>query len=447
MKNNINFTLAVLLLSLMSCDNFLEEKPDQRLVVPGTLDDLQAMLDNTALQNDPYSGEICAGDYYLTDADWQAMTSEQHKRAYIWENTYTTVTNDWYTPYRNIYWANIVLENVEKIERDAASQARWDDLKGQALFLRARGLLSVAAIWAPVYDESNAQQKPGIPLRLTSDFNTPSTPASVEETYNQIIQDLTQAAALLPEKPVHVIRASRQAALALLARSYLLMGKYSECLEACNQSLDIDRMLIDLNTLDSARAYPVGQFSPEVIYFSQLPNPVPLSINRAKMDTALYHSYAKDDLRRSLFYRDNKNGSYSFRGSYSASSTPFSGLAIDEVYLMRSECQARTGDVNGAMATLNELLVTRWRKGKFVAYASGNHEEALKLILEERRKELLMRGLRIADLKRLNRDGFNISVSRTVGNMTYTLAPNDLRYNVLIPEEVIANSGLIQNER
>ena len=69
------------------------------------------------------------------------------------------------------------------------------------------------------------------------------------------------------------------------------------------------------------------------------------------------------------------------------------------------------------------------------------------LILLERRKELLMRGLRWMDLKRLNMEGAAITLTRTVNGQVYTLPPNDLRYALPIPEDVIAISGMQQNPR
>ena len=67
--------------------------------------------------------------------------------------------------------------------------------------------------------------------------------------------------------------------------------------------------------------------------------------------------------------------------------------------------------------------------------------------LKERRKELLFRGLRWSDLKRYNRDGAGISLERTVNGTTYTLPPNDLRYAIAIPEDIIKMTGMPQNPR
>jgi len=71
----------------------------------------------------------------------------------------------------------------------------------------------------------------------------------------------------------------------------------------------------------------------------------------------------------------------------------------------------------------------------------------LQLILRERRKELVMRGIRWTDIKRLNLEGANIVLTRKIGADTFTLLPNDLRYALPLPESLLEVSELIQNPR
>lgn len=58
-----------------------------------------------------------------------------------------------------------------------------------------------------------------------------------------------------------------------------------------------------------------------------------------------------------------------------------------------------------------------------------------------------MRGLRWMDLKRLNKDSANIILTRQVNGQTYTLQPNDLRYALPLPEDIIQITGMQQNPR
>ncbi|MBX2954429.1 MAG: RagB/SusD family nutrient uptake outer membrane protein, partial [Leadbetterella sp.] len=89
----------------------------------------------------------------------------------------------------------------------------------------------------------------------------------------------------------------------------------------------------------------------------------------------------------------------------------------------------------------------RWKKNTYVPYEFTEKDSALNIILTERRKELVFRGLRWPDLKRLNRDGANITLTRKVDGEMHTLPPNDPRYAIAIPEEVIELSDILPNPR
>jgi hypothetical protein len=68
--------------------------------------------------------------------------------------------------------------------------------------------------------------------------------------------------------------------------------------------------------------------------------------------------------------------------------------------------------------------------------------------LAERRKELIYRGIRWSDLRRLNRDSrFGIILTKTLNGVTYSLLPNDKRYVLPIDEIEIRLSGIQQNNR
>lgn len=436
----------------IGCKDFLDVRPDKSLVIPSTLEDLQAILDDYNNQvSDPTYGEISADDYYLTDAGWTTVPEEGHRRAYIWEKNYlfSDITSlEWLNVYRNVYKANTVLEKLIEIERNNKNKDLWDDIKGQAYFLRARSFLSVANIWALAYDPNNAKEKLGIPLRLESDFNIQSKRSTLQETYSKILDDLNNAISLLPVKSIHASRASRIAALALQARTYLFMRDYENCGRVSNECLKLKDNLMDFNKLDAKKNYPLPQFNEEVIYVSQIGNPQPLRNNRAKIDSTLISLFDKGDRRKEVFFRDNGDGSFGFKGSYQGSAALFSGLATDELYLMRAECSVRKGEIEKGLKDLNKLIKSRWDdKIEFMPVNVSNKERLLDLILIERRKELLMRGIRWPDIKRLNLEGKEIRLVRKINGQTFFLEPNDLRFALAIPESVIEISKIEQNPR
>ncbi len=121
------------------------------------------------------------------------------------------------------------------------------------------------------------------------------------------------------------------------------------------------------------------------------------------------------------------------------------------MYLIRADLYARAGNIAAALQDLNTLLAARYQTGTFTPYqaTSLSADQALALIISERRKELCYRNeLRWADLKRLISDSrFAITLTRNLAGTTYTLAPGDKRYTFLIPISVVQITGIPQNER
>lgn len=453
MKKN-NYIVIALLLSVTAfsfggCKKYLEAKPNQALAVPTSVQDLQALLDAYfRVNNDPGSSEASADNYYLTYADWSSLT-EPYRGLYTWEkdHVFANYPNDWSQIYNTVFITNVVLDNIDKIDKNIGNTTDWNNAKGSALLLRSKAFFQAADIWCGPYKAATAGATPGIPLRTNEDFNITSVRSSLKETYAEITRGLKEAATLLPVTPIHVMRPSRPAAYALLARAYMAMGLYDSCRVYADACLQLRNTLLDYNSVNATAAYPISRFNTEVIMESMIPIPRILSITMAKIDSVLYTSYASNDLRKTIFFRNNNNGTYGFKGSYEGGGNLFSGIAVDEVYLMRAEVYARTGNTNAAMNDLNTLLQTRWKTGTFTPLTANAASDALQLILTERRKELLMRGLRWMDLKRLNAEGANITLTRVLNGQTYLLPPNDLRYAIALPEDVIALSGISQNPR
>lgn len=459
-QRNLFLCIAfALMVGFAGCKKFLDEKPDQTLTVPSTLQDLQSLLDNylQVNQRDPSAGEISADDYYLSDADFAAM-NETDRNMYTWQknNLFADgIDNDWARCYLNVGRANQVLYGINRIKREPNDEAAWNNTKGNALYLRGRAFLMAISIWSVAYDQATAGTDPGIPLRLSPDFNEPSVRASVQTSYDQVIKDFKEAAGLLPETALHVVRPSKAAAFGMLARTYLWMRKYDSCFKYADSCLQLRSGLKNYSELNAGATYPFSTIrytNPEDLSnFIIAGPPAPLSISRAKIDSTLYNAYDVNDLRKKIYFRVNTGinaGTYAFKGSYFGSSVPYNGIATDEVWLMRAECFARTGNKQAALDDLNTVLSKRWNNAVvFVPAAANDAGEALQKVLLERRKELIFRGLRFMDIKRLNREGVGIVLRRRINGEIISLQPNDKRYALPIPADVIALSGMQQNER
>lgn len=447
------FLCFILFLSVLSCTKVLDVKPDKKMVIINSLRDLQALLENYNWVNRGYSiGEAGSDNYYITSADYARLSDEQ-RNFYKWNPEMIfriNATNSWSGIYDNVYRANTVLFNLDKILRTKNDELEWNNVKGQALFLRAKSFLSVATVWSLGYDNQTASKDLGIPLRLDPNFNLPSVRSNLSETFAQILGDLKESIDLLPVTSISSVRPAQPAATALLARTYLYMREYDSAYKYANLSLKLKDGLIDFNTLNTSDNFPFRTIffdnNPEVIHYSSVAALTMLQSSFAKVDSTLYQSYNVNDLRKEVYFRTNGNGTYFFRGSYLGSPF-FDGISTPETYLIRSECAIRLGNISEGLGDLNLVLRKRWRSGRFSPLTSTNQQEVLGWVLAERRKELAFRDLRWMDIKRLNKEGAGIILKRVILNETFLLPPNDLRYAMAIPEDIIAMTGMPQNPR
>jgi tetratricopeptide (TPR) repeat protein len=328
----------------------------------------------------------------------------------------------------------------------------WNNVKGSALYFRGEAFFNVSQIFTRPYSLTFPDYA-GIPLRLSADPAGTSVRAGLQDTYQQILKDLKGSLNYLPDVPLYKVRPSKPAAYALLSRVYLVMQDYPNALLYADSCLKKVDSILDYNTLKSTVTYPIPAFNKEVIFQATIADDLQnlLGVN-CIVDSTLYKSYDNNDLRKTLFYKAGTTGQINFIGTYtggtaSSVSKAFGGIATDEVYLTRAECYARTGNVAAAMNDLNKLMVARWKTGTFIPFTAANPTDALAIILNERRKETPFRGLRWLDLRRLNSGGANITLTRNLNGQQYTLTPNDPRYALPIPPDVITLSGMTQNER
>ncbi|MGV3766830.1 MAG: RagB/SusD family nutrient uptake outer membrane protein [Chitinophagaceae bacterium] len=131
-----------------------------------------------------------------------------------------------------------------------------------------------------------------------------------------------------------------------------------------------------------------------------------------------------------------------------------SGPTVAEVLLNRAEASARTGDISTAMTMVNRLRTARYRAGTNSALTANNNDEAIALVLAERRREMpaVHRWVDIrrfsvndypADDVTITRNFFQVnngSVDITVPRV-YTIAPGSPRYAVPINGTELINSG------
>jgi hypothetical protein len=167
MKKTLNRSMFVSLISVLlltSCQkSFLEKKPDQSLVVPTTLADLQGLLDNNGIMNaSPVLPIISSDEYYVTNTYYQTAAAVP-RNAYTWAANILDggQSGDWNNSYKQIFYANVILDALKVRTNDLSTQER--NIKGAALFFRAWGHFQLSEAFCKPYLAQSAKVDPGIP--------------------------------------------------------------------------------------------------------------------------------------------------------------------------------------------------------------------------------------------------------------------------------------------
>jgi hypothetical protein len=425
----------------------LNQPIDTGLTVLTTIEDAQALLDNTTVMKEtPALAELSADDFYFTP---DSSINPVELNAYLWKPDIfmnQRLAGDWFMPYKQVYYANSILTTLPKL---TGPQEQLDQIKGACLFIRGYAFYNVALEFAQLYS-AGTETADGIPLPLTPDPEAHYSRASVKETYDRILKDINGALPLLPAEvdPGRKNRPSQPAAFALLARVYLSMGNFTAAKVYADSCLNQYATLMNYKKLLASPSHPFPANNEEVLYQSSL-----LSTTYAfyqssfTVDSTLYNSYSGDDLRKALFFMTGSGGLPVPQYNYSGNAAKFSGLATDEVFLIRAECNARLGNKEAAMQDMNTLLTTRWNN-TWPVPVINTAQEALNLVLTERRKELVYRGLRWIDIRRLNNLQGNIGLTRWWEGKAYTLPARDKRFVLPIPPDVIeVNNNISPNPR
>jgi hypothetical protein len=162
-----------------------------------------------------------------TTFQYNALQRGQENREQVDEflvnSANTLIADFWRDSYTSIFRCNDVLDHVGDIPTDDTGKAQ---AIAEVKFLRAFHYFNLV------------RQFGGVPLRLEATKSPADAPskgrASVEQVYTQIIADLNDAAANLPEAASYGAadkgRASKGAANALLGEVYLTQKKFAEAL-------------------------------------------------------------------------------------------------------------------------------------------------------------------------------------------------------------------------
>jgi hypothetical protein len=440
----------------LACDKnkLLNESPSSDLVKPQAYEHLLGLINDEKLMGQsPSWGEQSADDYWL-DSSYYSKLNTVDRGIYTWGkdiNIGTSNIENWKIPYSQIYQANLVLEGVPHLKMDSSLVAKVKNLQGYALFMRSFSFLNLLQVFADAYDAKDATKKDGIVLRITTK-NERLFRSSIDACYQQILNDLKQSVRLLPNRSsAHLNLPSIPASYGLLTRVYLSMRDYTSAKLYADSCLDYYSALLDFRTLLSNAKPPIPGDNKEILYRSWLIESnqvIQATLKDCFVDSALYNDYDSNDLRKNFYFAINAvNKRPYFRGSFTGKSFPFTGLTTGEVLLGRAECNVRLGNVKAAMEDIDMLLINRCKVGTYQAQPVRSVKEALAMVLKERRKELIFRGLRWTDIKRLNKENAGINLRRRIGNTQHVLNAGHKNFLLPIPGAVIIGTDIIQNPR
>jgi starch-binding outer membrane protein, SusD/RagB family len=449
------FYIFLIILNTACSKSYLEKSPSNQFGATDDLIRLASLLNNDLLMGEtPVIGEESADDHYLLP-DYYNSLPQQDKNIYTWEKEiFGGKTNipDWSTPYSQVFTCNLVLEGLSKIKKQTFNQQQWNETKGYALFMRSYALFNVAQIFAAIYDKDKEDTDPGIPLPFTTDIYNVPPRSSMKQSFDQITGDLKIALPLVPKDHPGAARnlPSKPAVYALLARIYLYMQDYNQARTMADSTLLLKNQLLNFNTLNPRDRYPIPDSSEEILYQSWLNSTSNIIMGRAIpgciIDSTLYSTYDNNDLRKEMYFMTSA-GQPIFKNNGTGKAFAFSGLSTCEAYLIRAECNARMGNTSPAMSDLNMLLENRYKTGTLIKRSASSPADALSIVLRERRKELVFRGQRWPDLKRLNKEEAGIVLTRVINGQTFRLLPKSNHYILPIPDDALSGGKIVQNIR
>lgn len=422
MKTTIN-KIAIFgsLFTLLSCEGFLDEKPQKSLLVPESVQEVRALLDGyNYLSLTPLTSFIMSDEWKTTSQDWQSFDPWQ-QNAYLWKRNIFEPqerSSDYQTLHGQLFIANTAL-NILDGNANNQENAALNELRGEALTIRARVYFDLALLFLPG-PQSNRADQITIPINLTADINAPLEMLGIPELLELIEEDLETAVEYLPTESEFKTRPDKLTAKALLSRVHLYQQNWDEARDAATYVIQNGQRLLDYSELNPAMLYPFELFNQETVFFQQMQTSVIPLRPSTNVVEELYELYDENDLRKALFFRISPTTSGPiFKGSYTGGFRLFSGITLSEMYLTAAESAIRTRQIQEGLEWLNQLGENRY--SNFQPWQNLSQEEALEEVLKERRREMVYRNMRWMDMKRTKYLDLSFQAEREIDGTIHIL--------------------------
>jgi len=485
MKKGLLYTLLGLSLLGASCsESFLDENPSNKLGVDGsvkTVIQAQYAIDGVydQLGHEEYWGNNFISNFDVMADDMRASESGRLDDSYRY--TFYTESSDnamWTRPYRAMKNAVSLLDVIDAVEAEGEDAVEdRNDIKGQALALRAMIHFDLVRTFGKPYTHGDANTALGVPIVTTKvNFDEKLARNTVEEVYTQVIKDLESAIALLKSES-NTGRINKTAAQALLARVYLYKGDMTNALTYAETVINKSGLTL-MSRKDYVAEWGTSAMSEAIFELvnSSDDNPGLESVGNladpqgygqfvatdpfiAKLKAAPYdirsQLLAKDELSTKTEDRMGRVMKYPGNGSSPASTSNVRIIRLSEIYLIAAEAALGTNKAK-AKDYLNKVISRAYPTDNVLADDGTVLFDIVNIptvtevtitldrILEERSLELVSEGHRFHDLVRNN-----ITIKRGAdywGNTYKEIEMTDHKIIQPIPRiELDANSKMVQN--
>jgi tetratricopeptide (TPR) repeat protein len=447
--------------AVSGCKKFLSIQPATNSVNPVAIKDFQEILNNDSLSRVHFFMlDLMSDDVQLTDAQYTLATN-YFLRSYLWQSTiwFTADEDQMYnSTYARILQMNVILDRVNAAPADDLNTPQnKNNVISQALINRAWYYLQLVNAYGPAYDIATSSTDLGVPLTITANNYALPARASVAQVYAQIIADLKTAVAnpYLNSKGSDIIHPGKASGYALLARAYLYEGDYVSASNYADSTLATQSSLQNYSATGyiNPTQLPDLTTNPEILLGRVTADPVFYAYYTAavRINPTLTTVLTTTDLR---YTKKFSSSTYILSASIGKNMVFDNSVGVPEVMLIKAECLARSGSFAAAGTLITTLRKARLSATAFAAenrtYTAAN---ILGYVLDERRRELFYHGgLRLFDLKRLNKEAaYKQDITRkNIAGTTIlaTLPAGSGRYLVpFSPTVLAANPNIIQNPR